>query len=166
MQISLPKKTDPRQRNLQRERQRRGVAFEQLARRSFARLSPHPRLLQKQISGGQGTPFDYLVILPGLHHGVECKRVKRGRRLAYSALTPAERQGLTAWDGPHTPSSLLIWLDEPGQAWVVRWRDVAAPIMEGRRGSIDVCGAGRQIPAEGQRMDLSVYNDRDYWRNP
>lgn len=148
----------------QKRRQLRGVEWEGAVRRSFRSLRPQPRLIQKLVSSGEGTPFDYLVILPGLHHGVECKRLQQGDRLPYSALTAPERRGLSAWDGCWTPSSLLVRLDGLDEVWVVRWRDVRERVLAGERGSIPVRAVGLRVPNDGLTADLSVYADRAYWR--
>ena len=154
----------PKPSNPQKRRQQRGVEWEGAVRRSFRSLRPQPRLIQKLVSSGEGTPFDYLVILPGLHHGVECKRVQHGARLPYSALTAPERKGLSAWDGYWTPSSLLVRLDELDEVWTVRWRDVRERVLSGERGSIPVRGMGERIPNDGLKLDLSLYADRAFWR--
>lgn len=150
--------------NPQKRRQQRGVEWESAVRRSFRSLRPHPRLIQKLVSSGEGTPFDYLVILPGLHHGVECKRVQHGARLPYSALTAPERKGLSAWDGYWTPSSLLVRLDELDEVWTVRWRDVRTRVLSAERGSIPVREVGVRVPNVCLVADLTVYTDRAYWR--
>ena len=154
----------PKPSNPQKRRQQRGVEWEGAVRRSFRSLRPQPRLIQKLVSSGEGTPFDYLVILPGLHHGVECKRIQHGARLPYSALTAPERKGLSAWDGYWTPSSLLVRLDELDEVWAVRWRDVRERVLSGERGSIPVRGMGERIPNDGLKLDLSLYADRAFWR--
>lgn len=154
----------PKPSNPQKRRQQRGVEWEGAVRRSFRSLRPQPRLIQKLVSSGEGTPFDYLVILPGLHHGVECKRIQHGARLPYSALTAPERKGLSAWDGYWTPSSLLVRLDELDEVWTVRWRDVRERVLSGERGSIPVRGMGERIPNDGLKLDLSLYADRAFWR--
>lgn len=140
------------ERNLQQHRQHRGRAWEAAVAKALRSMHPQPVLVHKLISGGQGTPCDYLVVSGGESYGIECKRILRGHRLPYSQVTVAERQGLEALYQGGIQAYILIYCDTDCHAYAVPWIQIREELLAGSPGSILADRDGLQLESQGMRI--------------